>query len=514
MYGATKPKLTRPNPQGNSAADDNEQMQPLMVDPYFDKSFSPEPNTFSAFKLAAVVTTIAIIIVIGIAVTSRGSLDERSQNEKTDPFYVNKLSRMMMPNGWIRLRAATTAASKYTKPTGYIFLSQYEYGGTQCDEETLQIQHGTVTGVCVSGQDAYGDMSTSGVYSCKNQDDKIVWEFEQFNSTDCTGDTLKVSKYEYPVGCSVGDKIDEKYVFQAGCTQQTVAPYTDITKDGYLLGSAITDASCDAGDEFYYSWVKTNTCLKGLDEGQGSRKFSECSGMSVTVSLFTDPDCSKQEYSSATSFECDVTDDYFYYYYDDKSTEEGTDAMHVTDDAVIPPSAGNATTATAAAGAAAMPSATAGALQKKAGAKSADYYADDDEADDKEAAAEGDDSTDEIEEGDDAGRRKRARARKLLLKEYTTFKSQSSLRQGSRGSDRRRVAEADDDKASPPPAPAIHQGADDDADDDSANDDLAIFRNFVFGKCVSQGHVTGGVPTPPPAAPTRHQTNLDQTRLD
>ena len=42
MYGATKPKLTRPNPQGNSAADDNEQMQPLMVDPYFDKSFSPE----------------------------------------------------------------------------------------------------------------------------------------------------------------------------------------------------------------------------------------------------------------------------------------------------------------------------------------------------------------------------------------------------------------------------------------------------------------------------------------
>ena len=28
-----------------------------------------------------------------------------------------------------------------------------------------------------------------------------------------------------------------------------------------------------------------------------------------------------QEYSSATSFECDVTDDYFYYYYDDSIEE-------------------------------------------------------------------------------------------------------------------------------------------------------------------------------------------------
>ena len=444
--------------------------------------------------------TIAIILVIGIAVTSRGSLDERSQNEKTDPFYVNKLSRMMMPNGWIRLRAATTASSKYTTPTGYIFLSQYEYGGTQCDENSLQIQHGTVTGVCVAGQDAYGEMSTSGVYSCKNQDDKVVWEFEQFNSTDCTGDTLKVSKYEYPVGCSVGDKIDEKYVFQAGCTEQTVAPYTDITKNGYLLGSAITDASCDAGDEFYYSWVKTDACLKGLDQGQGSRKFSECSGMSVTVSLYTDPECTKQEYSSVTSFECDVTDDYFYYYYDDKSGAEGGDSMHV-DDAVAPVAEGNSTV---------QPATTAGAAGAGLTAKNAEYYNDDDEADDKEAAAEDDDSTDEIEEGDDAGRR---RSRKLLLDEYTTFKrgqhqKQRFLLRQEVNSDHdnsvdhsiRRKLVADDDKS----AKAATAGGDDDADDDGANDDLAIFRNFVFGKCVSQGHITGGVPVPPPKPPTRH----------
>lgn len=495
MYGATKPKITRPDPRGDNANDPNVEMQPLMVDPYFDKSFSPEPNSFSAFKLAAVVITIAIILVIGIAVTSRGSLDERSQNEKTDPFYVNKLSRMMMPNGWIRLRAATTAASKYTTPTGYIFLSQYEYGGTQCDEGTLQIQHGTVTGVCVAGQDAYGEMSTSGVYSCKNENDKIVWEFEQFNSTDCTGDTLKVSKYEYPVGCSVGDKVDEKYVFQAGCTEQTVAPYTDITKDGYLLGSAITDASCDAGDEFYYSWVKTNTCLKGLDEGQGSRKFSECSGMAVTVSLYTDPECTKQEYSSVTSFECDVTDDYFYYYYDDKSATESGDSMHV-DDAIAPGLGGNSTI---------KPATTAGAAGAGLAAKNAEYYNDDDETDDKKVAAEDDDSTDEIEEGDDAGRRKRTRARKLLLDEYTAFRRDQRflLRQKSDSNhDMSRRKLADDDKTAN--TAATTAGGDDDADDDGANDDLAIFRNFVFGKCVSQGHMTGGVPTPPPAPPVRH----------
>ena len=431
--------------------------------------------------------TLAIILVIVIAVTSQTSLDERSQNEKTDPFYVNKLSRMMMPNGWIRLRAATTASSKYTKPTGYIFLSQYEYGSSTCDETSLQIQHGTVTGVCVAGQNVYGEMSTSGVYSCKNEDDKIVWEFEQFNSTDCTGDTLKVSKYEYPVGCSVGDKVDKKYVFQAGCTQQTVAPYTDITKDGYLLGSAITDASCDAGDEFYYSWVKTNTCLKGLDQGQGSRKFSECSGMAVTVSLYQDPECAKEEYSSVTSFECDVTDDYFYYYYDDRSASEAekveTDSMHVDDASVT------LTNSTM------KPASGAGVT-----AKNAEYYADDDEADDKEAAKEDDDSTDQIEEGDDESRRmRRARARKLsLLNEYH---QQRLLRQGDSNHNGRMLNDAsrrklaDDDKST-------SAGGDDD-DDDGANDDLAIFRNFVFGKCVSQGHMTGGVPTPPPAPPVR-----------
>ena len=107
-------------------------------------------------------------------------------------------------------------------------------------------------------------MSTSGVYSCHEDSDNVVWEFEHFNSTDCTGNSLKVYKYEYPKGCNVGDKIDSKYVFQAGCgTKTTSAPYNDIKTGGYLLGSAITDASCDAGDEFYYSWVKTNTCLKG-----------------------------------------------------------------------------------------------------------------------------------------------------------------------------------------------------------------------------------------------------------
>ena len=42
MYGATKPKITRPDPRGDNANDPNVEMQPLMVDPYFDKSFSPE----------------------------------------------------------------------------------------------------------------------------------------------------------------------------------------------------------------------------------------------------------------------------------------------------------------------------------------------------------------------------------------------------------------------------------------------------------------------------------------
>jgi len=58
--------------------------------------------------------------------------------------------------------------------------------------------------------------------------------------------------------------------------------------EGYLLGSAVTDESCDAGDEFYYSWVKTDACLKGLDNGQGSRKFTECSGanLDATSALF------------------------------------------------------------------------------------------------------------------------------------------------------------------------------------------------------------------------------------
>ena len=133
--------------------------------------------------------------------------------------------------------------------------------------------------MCVAGQDIYGDVSTSGVYTCSNEKDKVVWEFQHFNSTDCTGQSLKVYRYEYPSGCSIGDKVDSEYVFQAGCSQSNVPPYSDMTTSGYLLGSAITDENCDAGDEFYYSWVKTDSCLKGLDSGQGSRKFTECSGI-------------------------------------------------------------------------------------------------------------------------------------------------------------------------------------------------------------------------------------------
>ena len=66
---------------------------------------------------------------------------------------------MMMPNGWVRLRASTS--SKET-PKGYIYLSLYEYGAQRCSSDTIQIQHGTVTGVCVAGQDVYGDIKESG----------------------------------------------------------------------------------------------------------------------------------------------------------------------------------------------------------------------------------------------------------------------------------------------------------------------------------------------------------------
>jgi len=104
--------------------------------------------------------------------------------------------------------------------------SQYEYGGKECDEKTLQIQHGTVTGICVAGQDVYGDVSTSGVYACTTETNQVVWTFEHFNSTDCTGESIKVYKYEYPNGCSIGDKVDSNYVFQAGCSQSTSAPYS------------------------------------------------------------------------------------------------------------------------------------------------------------------------------------------------------------------------------------------------------------------------------------------------
>lgn len=492
MYGAVPPKskVTARKPDDNTV-----EMQPLMVDPYFDKNFAPEPSTFSSFKIAAVISVVCIILVVGIAVSSRGEPQEMSQTEKTDPFYVNKLTKMMMPNGWIRLRAATTAASSYTNPTGYIYLSQYEYGGDSCNEESLQIQHGTVTGVCVAGQDVYGDMSTSGVYTCSEKSDKVIWEFEHFNSTDCTGDSLKVYKYEYPSGCSVGDKIDSKYVFQAGCSKTAKsAPYNDVKAAGYLLGSAITDAKCDTGDEFYYSWVKTNACLKGLDDGQGSRKFTDCSGMAVTVSLYSDPECAKEEYSSVTSFECDVTDDYFYYYYDDNSAsgEDGAtadaalpsddaaktddDDKHIVDDDGTENYGGNVT-----------------------------YYADDAE-DDKNVGD--DDPADDTPVAGKAKKPKPAAAptassswfgRRKLLEEYTQFKKsqqQVGFSRRLRTDDTDDAGDDDDgERVAKTPAPSS------DDDDTSNNDDLAIFRNFVFGKCMIDGKedLTKTPTTPAPA---------------
>lgn len=439
--------MKRPDPQADAV-----EMQPLMVDPYFDKSFAPEPSTFSAVKLAAVVSTIAVILVIGIAVSSRGQTVERSQTEKTDPFFVNKLTKMMMPNGWIRLRAATTPVPAYSKSTGYIFLSQYEYGSAGCSEDSLQIQHGTETGLCVAGQDIYGDVSTSGVYSCSTTKDKVIWEFQHFNSTDCSGNTLKAYKYEYPVGCSIGDKVDASYVFQAGCSESTVAPYTDITKSGYLLGSAVTDEECDAGDEFYYSWVKTDACLKGLDNGQGSRKFSQCSGMAVTVSLYKDPLCAVEEYSSVTSFECDVTDDYFYYYYDDGSTDgEGSASSKGPSD-----DDGHA-----------GPTDDDGGLSQTGNKEEDDtesygnetYYADDADGDD-------DEENDDADDGEDDGKSKKKAS-----------KGDDKSRRRLSPSNMRRLS--DDDGKS--------KGDSAEEDDDNNTDDLAIFRNYVFGKCLSNG---------------------------
>ena len=41
MYGAVPPKMKRPDPQDSTV-----EMQPLMVDPYFDKNFAPEVSLF------------------------------------------------------------------------------------------------------------------------------------------------------------------------------------------------------------------------------------------------------------------------------------------------------------------------------------------------------------------------------------------------------------------------------------------------------------------------------------
>jgi hypothetical protein len=320
--------------------------------------------------------------------------------------------------------------------------------------------------MCVAGQDIYGDVATSGVYTCSTEKDKVVWEFQHFNSTDCTGNTLKVFKYEYPNGCSVGDKVDASYVFQAGCSENTVAPYTELTKSGYLLGSAVTDEECDAGDEFYYSWVKTDACLKGLDNGQGSRKFSECSGMAVTVSLYKDPLCAVEEYSSVTSFECDVTDDYFYYYYDDGSNGEGS----ATDDGDDGDDAG-----TAAGGEDDDDAAIAADDDAKGSSYGNEtYYADDKEGDDDAENDDGDDGED-----DDATAKQTAPATKTGKKKPSTRRrnrrSLLSDRRSYEGVSLRRLS---DDK----PTPA--------EDDDAANnDDLAIFRNYVFGQCLNNGPV-------------------------
>jgi hypothetical protein len=42
-----------------------------------------------------------------------------------------------------------------------------------------------------------GDVSTSGVYTCSTKKGQVIWEFAHFNSTDCTGDSIKVYRYEY-----------------------------------------------------------------------------------------------------------------------------------------------------------------------------------------------------------------------------------------------------------------------------------------------------------------------------
>jgi hypothetical protein len=56
----------------------------------------------------------------------------------------------------------------------YLFSrSLHEYGAKSCTQKNLQIQHGTVTGVCVAGQNIYGDIEESGIYSCSQSADKV-----------------------------------------------------------------------------------------------------------------------------------------------------------------------------------------------------------------------------------------------------------------------------------------------------------------------------------------------------
>merc|ERR1712070_1002053 len=84
-------------------------------------------------------------------------------------------------------------------------------------------------------------------------------------------------------------------------------------------------------------------------------------------------------------------------------------------------------------------------------------------------------------------------ARRLMLDEYTQFKN---LRRSL----------ATDEGKTIQPAPSA------DDDDASNNDDLAIFRNFVFGKCMVDGKEATPssiplTPTPPPKPANKINTD-------
>ena len=120
------------------------------------------------------------------------------------------------------------------------------------------------------------------------------------------------------------------------------------------------------------------------------------------------------------------------------------------------------------------------------------YYSDDDEESDKKND-DGKESGDVIE-GDDKGRRR------ALLEEYKVFRQ--NFRSGTSSASYLRKLAEDESDIDEKPAPIVNGVADD--DENSNNDDLAIFRNFVFGKCLSKGHTAQIPSTKAPVAVTRH----------